>query len=118
MIKIQNHLGVIELQNSYFMSLIANVASSCFGVVRMAPAGAKQGVMSNIFNNPATDTGVRIRLAKDSQKMIIDLHIYVAYGINVSAIVASIINKVKYVVETETGIEVKKVNVFVDGMES
>ena len=61
---------------------------------------------------------MRVRLAKDSQKMIIDLHICVAYGINVSAIVASIINKVKYVVETETGIEVKKVNVFVDGMES
>ena len=50
--------------------------------------------------------------------MVIDLHIYVTYGINVSAIVDSIVNKVRYVVESETGIEVKKINVYVDGMES
>ena len=40
------------------------------------------------------------------------------YGINVSAIVDSIAGKVRYVVESETGLEVKKINVFVDGMES
>ena len=50
--------------------------------------------------------------------MVIDLHIFVTYGINVSAIVDSIINKVRYVVESETGIAVNKINVFVDGMES
>ena len=38
------------------------------------------------------------------------------YGINVSTIVKSIIHKVRFAVEDETGIAVDKVNVFVDSV--
>lgn len=47
-----------------------------------------------------------------------DLHISVIYGMNISAIAKSIVNKVRYTVEEATGLDVKKVNVFVDGMKS
>ena len=47
-----------------------------------------------------------------------DLHISVIYGMNISAIAKSIVNKVRYTVEEVTGLQVKKVNVFVDGMKS
>lgn len=40
----------------------------------------------------------------------------VTYGVNISAIVQSIIHKVRYTVEDATGMEVAKVNVYVDGM--
>ena len=40
------------------------------------------------------------------------------YGLNISAIVNSITNKVSYVVEEATGLKVSKVNVFVDGMKT
>jgi len=46
------------------------------------------------------------------------LHIVVTYGLNISVIVKSIVNKVRYTVEEATGLEVKKVNVFVDAMKS
>lgn len=118
MIRIDNHLGTIAITNSYLVSLIGHTATSCFGVVRMNPIGARQGVKTNILGGTSIDNGVRIHVPKGSDKMIIDLHIFVTYGINVSAIVDSIINKVRYVVESETGVDVKMVNVFVDGMES
>ena len=38
------------------------------------------------------------------------------YGVNIAAIVDSIVNKVRYTVEQATGLAVKKVNVFVDGI--
>ena len=38
------------------------------------------------------------------------------YGMNIAAIAKSIVNKVRYTVEEATGLTVKKVNVFVDGM--
>ena len=38
----------------------------------------------------------------------------VTYGMNISAIVKSIVNKVTFTVEQATGLEVVKVNVFVD----
>ncbi len=40
------------------------------------------------------------------------------YGVNIAAIVKSIVNKVRYTVEEATGLEVEKVDVFVDGMKS
>ena len=118
MIKLENHLGEITITNNYLMSLIGHAVTGCFGVVRMNPIGAKQGVRTNILGSTSIDNGVKIHVPKSTNSMIIDLHIFVTYGINVSAIVDSIAGKVRYVVESETGLEVKKINVFVDGMES
>ena len=51
-----------------------------------------------------------------NQKLVIDLHILVAYGTNISAIVKSITHKVRFTVEEKTGFQVARVNVFIDGM--
>ena len=56
--------------------------------------------------------GVSVRAGKD--KLVVDLHITVLYGVNVGTVVKSIINKVKYVMEESTGISVERVNVYVD----
>ena len=45
-----------------------------------------------------------------------DLHIIVAYGMNINAIAKSITEKVKYVVTEATGISVGKVTVRIDGI--
>ena len=62
------------------------------------------------------DKGVRVRSGNNC--LAIDLHIAVTYGVNISAIVKSIVNKVRYTVEEATGFEVAKVNVFVDDMKA
>ena len=116
MIKLENHLGEITITNNYLMSLIGHAVTGCFGVVRMNPIGAKQGVRTNILGSTSIDNGVKIHVPKGTNSMIIDLHIFVTYGINVSAIVDSITNKVRYTVEQATGLVVKKINVYVDGM--
>ena len=118
MLKLDTHLGTIELTSAYLSALIGHTASGCFGVVRMNPAGASQGVRTAILKRESIDNGVRIYVPKDSRQITIDLHISVTYGVNVAAITDSIMNKVRYVVETETGLPVKKVNVFVDAMEN
>ena len=46
------------------------------------------------------------------------MHIIVTYGLNIAAIVKSIVNKVRYTVEDATGLDVLKVNVYVDGMKA
>lgn len=118
MIKFDTHLGKIELSSGYLSALIGHTASSCFGVVRMNPAGASQGVKTTILKRDPVDNGVKVYVPKGQKQVVIDLHISVLYGVNVSAITDSIINKVRYVVESETGLSVKKVNVFVDAMEN
>ncbi len=118
MLKIDTHLGSIELTSGYLSALIGHTATSCFGVVRMNPAGAGQGVKTTVFKSDPIDNGVRVSVPKGSKQVVIDLHITVMYGVNVAAITDSIMNKVRYVVESETGLSVKNINVFVDGMEN
>lgn len=114
MIRIENHLGTIELSQEYFACLVGNAASSCFGVAGMCQSGPKQGLRRLVSSRVHPDEGVRVRT--EGKNLYIDLHITVIYGMNISAITKSIVNKVRYTVETATGLPVKRVNVYVDGM--
>ena len=117
MIELEKSLGNIEISHEYFAGLVGSVASSCFGVAGMATSGTIQGIKSLVtkdFNGQ--DKGVSVT-AVDG-KIIIDLHIIVTFGVNIKAVVKSIVNKVKYSVEEATGLEVMKVKVFVDGIKS
>lgn len=116
MLTIENHLGYIDISYDYLATLIGHTATSCFGVVDMNSSGAKQNFLSFIKKGNQIDKGVCIRNNKN--KLTIDLHITVMFGTNISAIVNSIVNKVHYVVEEETGFHVSKINVFVDNMKS
>ena len=116
MIKVENHLGTIDISNSYLTTLIGHTVTSCFGVVQMNPFGAKQGILSIVKKSNDINKGVIIKQSRDN--IIIDLHITVSYGVNISAIVDSIVKKVRYTVEQETEFNVSKVNVFIDGMKS
>ena len=111
MIKMENHLGTVEISEQFFISLIGDALSDSFGVAGLAPARPrKKGLLSS---QPQKSVVIR---GKDG-KLVIDLHIQVTYGINISAIVTSIVHKITYTVEDVTGIGVAAVNVFVEGMQ-
>ncbi len=116
MIKLENHMGVIEISEEYFANLVGHSASECFGVAGMVATTASQGIRSVVGSQEVKDKGVKVKVING--RLIIDLHIVVTYGVNISAIVKSIVNKVHYTVEEATGLEVAKVNVYVDGMRS
>ncbi len=116
MIRIENHLGTIEISPEYFRYLVGNAASSCYGVAGMVKSGPRQGLRSVFSKRTYADDGIRVR--GEGDKLIVDLHISVIYGMNISAIAKSIVNKVRYTVEEATGLRVRKVNVFVDDMKS
>ncbi|MBQ7070861.1 MAG: Asp23/Gls24 family envelope stress response protein [Ruminococcus sp.] len=112
MIKFRNHIGTIGISTSYLRQLISATAQSCFGVSGMNVYGAKQGVSAMLNKND--NTGVIIR--QEDDEIVVDLHITVTYGLNVGAVVDSIIHKVNYVLTDQAGVDVKSVNVFVDEM--
>lgn len=113
MIAYETKTGTITLSENYLAKLIGNAASSCFGVAGMAPHGTQK--LRSIFSKKHyTDKGINITGNIDS--IDIDLHIIVAYGMNINAIAKSITHKVKYVVTETTGINVGKVTVRIDGI--
>lgn len=114
MIKVNNHIGTIGVSARYLRTLISQTAQSCFGVAGMNYYGAVQSVKSFVKKDRAENSGVIIR--QSGNKLVIDLHITVTYGVNVGAISESISHKVSYVLTERAGIEVESVNVFVDGL--
>ncbi len=115
MIKVNNHIGCIELSSGYLKKLIAKTASGCFGVTGLSSCSPVQGICS-LLGSENAQNGVAVR--QNNNKLTVDLHITVAYGVNITAIVDSIINKVRFTLEESAGIEVAKINVFVDAMQS
>ena len=110
-------MGTINISENYFSQLVGHEVSSCFGVSGMANSNAKQNLRSRIFSKRHyLDQGIFVK--GNGTGLDVDLHIVVTYGLNISAIVQSITNKVRYVVEQATGLEVKNVNVYVDSMKS
>ena len=117
MIKFENPNGYIEITNNYFARLVGNTAQSCFGVTRMVNPNPYHTIKSVIKNKADIDNsnqGVIVRSINGA--LVIDLHIAVSYGVNISTITDSIVNKVRYTVEAATGLKVSKVNVFVDAI--
>ncbi len=112
MIKFYTPLGKISLTNDFFAALVGNAVTSCYGVAGMNCAGATDSVRTLIFGSNIPEKGVVV--TEDNGELIIDLHIKVIYGINIAAIVKSITNKVRYVVEDATNLKVQKINVSVD----
>lgn len=117
MIRVKNHVGEITISQDYLMALISSTVTNCFGVVHMNVSSPKQTLMAALpflRKGDTDDRGVSVRVGKD--KLVVELHITVMYGVNVGAVVKSIMNKVRYTVEESTGISVERVNVYVESL--
>lgn len=117
MIKSENPNGYIELTGNYFTDLVSNAAKSCFGVTRMVSPNKYQSIKSAIKNKVEQDSaneGVSVKSVNGA--LVIDLYIAVSYGVNINTIADSINNKVRYTVESATGLKVSEVNIHIDGL--
>lgn len=117
MIVVHNHLGGIEFTKSFFESLIANTAKGCFGVSAMNASTPKERFVELVpfmgkFMNVNKGVDVKIK----NKSVFIAIHISVMYGVNVSAVVSSIRNKLRYAVEEQTRLHVEKIDVYIDGL--
>lgn len=112
MIKYETLTGTINISEDYLQKLIGQAVTSCYGVVGMVPSGSKQKIFSFFSKKEDLNKGIVIR--GNADKISVELHIMVSYGMNINAIAQSIVHKVQYTVSEATGIKVSKVVVKVD----
>lgn len=117
MVTIENHIGKITVSENYLTKLVKHTVTGCFGVSDVCDVSTFRSALSALTGGKAADKhkGVHIRTDKDGG-LIIDLHIKVSYGTNITAAVKSIAHKVGFTVEEAIGTAVNHVNVYVDGM--
>lgn len=114
MISYETLTGKISISEAYLSKLIGSEVTSCFGVVGMMPSTGKQKLLRLISGRRTEDTGIKV--SGNADRLNVELHIVVTYGMNINAIAASITEKVKYAVKDITGITVDRVVVKVDGI--
>ena len=114
MIKLQNKMGGISISEAVFANITGNAATNCFGVKGMAFRSMTDGLV-HLLRREAMSKGVKVQFCDDGS-IIVDLHIIVDRGVNISAIGEAITSEVKYNVERSTSTTVKAVNVYVDSI--
>lgn len=117
MVTMENHIGKITVSENYLSKLVEHTVTGCFGVADICSVGTFRRALSALTDGKASEKhkGVQIRTDKDGG-LIIDLHIKMTYGTNITAAVNSITHKVRFTVEEAIGTAVHQVNVYVDGM--
>ena len=114
MIRHNNENGSVCVSTSVYTDIAGTAASNCFGVKGMAARSVTDGVY-HLLRKESMSKGVRVEFHEDDT-ISIDLHIIVDNGVNLTAVGASIISEVRYVVTKCTGTEVRAVNVYIDSM--
>ena len=107
------HMGKIIINKEVVSHYAGSVAVECFGIVGMAGINVKDGLVK-LFKMDNISRGIAVRLVNN--KLVLDFHVIIAYGVSILAVSDNLISNVKYKVEEFTGIEVAKVNVYVEGV--
>ena len=107
------HIGEVIIDNEVVAKYAGSSTVESFGVVGMASINVKDG-FAKLLRRDNLSHGVNVTI--EDNKIIIDLHIIVVYGVSISAVADNLISNVKYKVEEFTGMEVEKINIFVEGV--
>ncbi|MBR6478850.1 MAG: Asp23/Gls24 family envelope stress response protein, partial [Lachnospiraceae bacterium] len=82
--------------------------------VGMTVANVRDGLV-RVLKRESLSKGINV-IVSPSHKLILDFHVIVAYGVSIVAVSDNLIENVKYKVEEFTGLEVEKINIFVEGV--
>ncbi|MBE5853966.1 MAG: Asp23/Gls24 family envelope stress response protein [Lachnospiraceae bacterium] len=107
------HLGNIVIDNEVIAQFAGTVAMESFGVVGMSGINVKDGLVS-LLKKENLSKGINVTVR--NHKLYLDFHIIVSYGVSIMAVADNLVETVKYRVEDFTGLEVQKVNVYVEGV--
>ncbi len=108
------YMGNISIDNEVIAQYAGSVANECFGIVGMAGVNMKDGIV-NLLKLDSMTKGINVSLTS-RKKLVIDFHVIVSYGVNIPTVADNLIDSVKYRVEEFTGIEIEKINVYVEGV--
>ena len=107
-------LGIITINPEVIAKYAGSVAVECFGIVGMAAVNMKDGLVK-LLKRDYLNHGINVKVDEDNE-IIIDFHVIVAYGISISTVSDNLIETVKYKVESFTGMKIKKINIYVEGV--
>ncbi|HJC64224.1 MAG TPA: Asp23/Gls24 family envelope stress response protein [Candidatus Blautia merdavium] len=106
-------LGKITIDTDVIATYAGSVAVECFGIVGMAAVSMKDGLVK-LLKRDSLKHGINVSIADN--RITLEFHVIVAYGVSISAVSDNLISNVKYRVEEFTGLTIEKINILVEGV--
>ena len=107
-------LGIITIDPEVIAKYAGSVAVEYFGIVGMAAVSMKDGLVK-LLKKESLTKGIQVGIS-DENKITLNFHVVVAYGVSISAVTDNLISNVKYKVEEFTGMSVDKINIYIEGV--
>ena len=114
MVRLRNEHGTINIASDVFTILTGDAATNCFGVKGMTVRSVTDGLV-HLLKKESMGKGVHVTY-NDNGTISIVLHIAVDQDVNIPVICESIEHRVRYQVTKGTGVNVQRVDIFVDSM--
>lgn len=109
-----NEQGEVVIDKEVLKKIVAYSAKQNYGVVGMANKESK-GDIAELLSFFDSTKGVEIAIDQ-SENLYITLYIIVQYGVKIQVVADNLIDKIKYDVESQTSLKVKKIQVNVEGV--
>ncbi|SUY47291.1 alkaline shock protein [Clostridium putrefaciens] len=113
MIGISNEHGNIEYSDEVIANIVGLSTMECYGVVGMASKSAADGLWQ-LLKIENLSKGVKINYK--NEELTIELFVVVQYGTKISVIANNIIQRIRYNIESYTGLKVSCITVNVQGI--
>lgn len=107
------HMGNIIIDNEVIAQYAGMEAVECFGIVGMADVNVRDG-LARLLKMDSITRGITVSI--DNNKLTLDFHVIVAFGVSIVAVSENLVSNVKYKVEEFTGMKIEKINIFVEGV--
>lgn len=109
----ETKFGEIFISPKVIAKTAGLAACESFGVVGMAAVNIADG-LTTLLKGEELTKGVVVEIVNN--EIVINLHIIVAFSVNIKACADNVIENVKYKVEELTGLSVKEINILVEGV--
>ena len=91
--RINTELGEISINPDVIAMYAGSVAVECFGIVGMAAVNMKDGLVK-LLKRESLKHGINVVL--NDNKISLDFHVIVSYGVSILAVADNLISSVRY----------------------
>ena len=112
--QMETNLGKIVIESDVIATYAGSVAVECFGIVGMAAVNMKDGLVK-LLKKDYLNHGISVFIDENNE-ITLDFHVIISYGVSIATVADNLMETVKYKEESFTGMTVKAMNIYVEGV--
>ncbi|WP_054949933.1 Asp23/Gls24 family envelope stress response protein [Numidum massiliense] len=113
-IEVYNELGQIDIADDVIATIVGGAALECYGLVGMSSRSQIKDGIAELLRRENLSKGIEVRTSEAG--IDLDMYIIVGYGMKISEVANNVQTRVRYALKQSLGLDVRTVNIFVQGV--